>query len=76
MIEDKKIGQVILDYRFYNPELHYSDGEIEKVLLHAAAENQMEELLIQAMTGLFYITVLISGRTFWNGIRLKRKANY
>lgn len=45
MIEDKKIGQVILDYRFYNPELHYSDGEIEKVLLHAAAENQMEELL-------------------------------
>lgn len=41
----KRIGNITLDYTFYNPEIHYSDGKIEEILLEAAKNNSMDELL-------------------------------
>lgn len=41
----KRVGNVTLDYEFYDPDMHYSDGDIENTLLQAASENRMEELL-------------------------------
>lgn len=44
-MKQQKIGNVILDYSFYNPDIHYSDGKIEEELLAAAKNNNMDELL-------------------------------
>ena len=41
----KKIGDILIDYQFYNSNTNYSDGEIEDVLLKAAKNKQLEELL-------------------------------
>lgn len=41
----KKMGKIILDYEFYNENEKYSDGNIEDVLLEAAKNDKMEELL-------------------------------
>lgn len=41
----KKIGNVLIDYKFYNADLYYSDGDIEEVLMKAAQSNQLDELL-------------------------------
>lgn len=40
-----KIGKVTLDYQYYEPELHYSDGNIENILLDAAQKGKLQELL-------------------------------
>lgn len=44
-MEDRKIGEVLLDYQYYKPDIHYSDGAIEDVLLEAAQNNKLRELL-------------------------------
>lgn len=44
-MENRKIGEVLLDYQYYKPDVHYSDGVIEDVLLEASRENQLKELL-------------------------------
>lgn len=44
-MSQKKIGNVIIDYKFFNPALYYSDGDIENVLLDAAKENRLDNLL-------------------------------
>lgn len=41
----KKIGNVELDYQFYNTDKCYSDGAIEEVLLTAAKDKKLNELL-------------------------------
>jgi len=41
----KKIGNVILDYSFYEGEDKYSDGDIEDVILEAFRNNTSEQLL-------------------------------
>lgn len=44
-MSQKKIGNVTIDYNFFNSTLHYSDGDIENILLDAAKENQLNNLL-------------------------------
>lgn len=44
-MEEKKIGEVTIDYQFYNAEVHYSDGNIEDILLEAAKNDKLDELL-------------------------------
>lgn len=41
----KKIGNVVLDYRFYEGEDRYSDGDIEDVILGAFRNGTSEQLL-------------------------------
>lgn len=41
----KKIGNVVLDYRFYEGEDRYSDGDIEDVILEAFRNGTSEQLL-------------------------------
>lgn len=45
-MSQKKIGNVILDYEYYNCDNHYSDGDIEDVLLDAARNNYIDKLLL------------------------------
>lgn len=47
-MSEKKIGNVILDYEFYNSNVQYSDGDIEEVLLDAAKHNYMDKLLLSS----------------------------
>lgn len=47
-MKQKVIGNVILDYEFYNSDIHYSDGDIEDVLLDAAKNNYMDKLLLSS----------------------------
>lgn len=47
-MNQKKIGNVVLDYRFYSPNNYYSDGDIEEVLLDAAKNNYMDKLLLSS----------------------------
>ena len=42
---NKEIGNVVINYKFYDSKMHYSDGDIEDVLLDAARNNMMHELL-------------------------------
>lgn len=44
-MKQNKVGNVILDYQFYDESHHYSDGDIEDTLLDAAKNNRLEELL-------------------------------
>ena len=44
-VNQKKIGKVILDYKFYDESEHYSDGDVEDILLDAAKKDKMKELL-------------------------------
>lgn len=44
-MKQKKIGEVVLDYRYYDGEGHYSDGDVENILLDAAKSGTMQELL-------------------------------
>lgn len=43
-----KIGNVVINYEFYNTKLKYSDGDIEDVLLDAAKNNSMDKLLLSS----------------------------
>lgn len=42
---EKKIGHVVLDYRFYDGTDYYSDGGIEDIILEAVRRDKSEELL-------------------------------
>lgn len=44
-METRKIGEVILDYQYYRPDVHYSDGDIENTLLEASQNDRLQELL-------------------------------
>lgn len=44
-MKKRKIGEVILDYQYYKPEVQYSDGDIEDLLLEAARNDRLQELL-------------------------------
>lgn len=41
----KSIGNVVINYEYYDPDIKYSDGDVEEVLLEAAKDNNLEELL-------------------------------
>lgn len=45
---NRKIGNVEINYQFYNSEIHYSDGDIEDVLLDAAQNNYIDKLLLSS----------------------------
>lgn len=44
-METRKIGEVVLDYQYYKSDVIYSDGDIENMLLEAAQNGRLEELL-------------------------------
>lgn len=44
-MNQKKVGNVILNYDYYNSDSRYSDGDIEDVLLAAAENDNMDKLL-------------------------------
>lgn len=44
-MKQKKIGEVVLEYAYYDGKENYSDGDIEDILLDAAKNDKMEELL-------------------------------
>lgn len=44
-MKQKKIGEVVLNYRYYDAEEHYSDGDVENILLDAAKSDAIKELL-------------------------------
>lgn len=41
----KYVGNVKIDYTYYNEQIKYSDGDIEDILLDAAKEGKLNELL-------------------------------